>query len=272
MRAAAPSIAYPAARQRPFGALVGHQFRYDLRTYGRNYQSLFFTLGMPVMFLLIFASVFGHGKVSIGGFSMSTSVYYVPGIMTMGIVSASFGNLAASVIGTREAGIYKRRRATPIPAAALIASRALVVVAVSLAITVLLIVIGYAYGASVPARTAPALVLDVIVTTLALCCLGYALASVVRSRDAVMPIVLGITLPLYFISGVFVPSSEIPHWLLDVAAVFPVRHVAAALVSVYNPGTTGSSIRWVDLVIVAAWGGFGLIVAVRRFTWLPRGN
>jgi ABC-2 type transport system permease protein len=110
------------------------------------------------------------------------------------------------------------------------------------------------------------------VSTLSLCCLGFALASVIRGGEAVMPLVLGITLPLYFISGVFVPSTQIPHWLLDVAAIFPVRHMAAALLAVYNPGTRGSGIQPGDLGVIAGWGAFGLVVAIRRFSWLPRGG
>jgi ABC-2 type transport system permease protein len=252
--------------------MVGHQFHYDSFMYARNYQSLFFTLFLPVMFLVIFASVFGHGKVTIGGTEFSVAVYYVPGIIALGVTNASFGNLAAAVVAAREAGIYKRRRATPVPAAALISARALIAVVISLAITGVLLGIGYAYGASIPIHTAPALVLDVVVSTLSLCCLGFALASVIRGGEAVMPLVLGITLPLYFISGVFVPSTQIPHWLLDVAAIFPVRHMAAALLAVYNPSTRGSGIQPGDLGVIAGWGAFGLVVAIRRFSWLPRGG
>ena len=45
-----------------------------------------------------------------------------------------------------------------------------------------------------------------------------------------------------------------------------------ALLAVYNPYTTGAGLRWGDLVILAAWGAVGLIIAVRRFNWLPHGG
>jgi ABC-2 type transport system permease protein len=266
------AIAYElntAAKPRRRTGIVAHEFLYDLRTYVRNRQGVFFSFALPIMFLVIFASVFGHGRVSVGGFSMSEAAYYVPGIMAMGLVSTSFNNLAASIVGNREVGIYKRRRATPVPAGALIAGRTLVAVAASLATTAVLAGIGYAYGASLPGKNVPVLVLDVVVFTFALCCLAFALATVVRGRDAVMPIVMAITLPLYFISGVFVPSTEIPHWLLRVAGFFPIRHMASALLAVYNPHAGGGA-HWTDLAVVAGWGVFGLIIAVRRFSWLPR--
>jgi ABC-2 type transport system permease protein len=252
-----------------------HQFGFDLRAFLRNRQSRFFTLALPVLFLVIFASVFGGtGRtVKVSGGRIETSVSYVPGIMTLGIIAASFVNLVISVTAQREAGVLKRRRATPVSATALIVGRALTAVVTALGITVVLLTIGWAaYGARVPARTAPALAATVIVGTVAFCCLGYALVSVIRDEDAAQPITQAVMLPLYFISGVFISASTLPRWLVDVAAVFPVRHLAAALLVAYNPHTTGAGFAGADLAVVAIWGIGGLAVALRRFSWMPRGR
>jgi len=255
----------------PLGRLIVHEFGSDLRCFRRNTQSVFFTLLMPVLFLVIFASIFRHGTVSVPGGSIGESVYYVPGIIAYGIIAAAFANLMTTVVRNREAGIYKRRRSTPLPASAVIAARTLVAVITALAITVVLLVIGWAaYGASIPGRTAPAFVLDIIVGAVAFCCLGFAIASLVSSVDAAQPVVLAIVLPLSFISGVFIPASALPHWLAEVGYVFPVQPLAAALLAAYNPHTSGSGLRWGYLAIIAAWGVAGLVVAIRRFRWLPR--
>jgi ABC-2 type transport system permease protein len=79
-------------------------------------------------------------------------------------------------------------------------------------------------------------------------------------------------LPLYFISGVFVAVTTLPHWLVDIADVFPVRHLAAALLAAYNPHTSGAGFAGWDLLIVVAWGGAGLLIALKRFSWLPLGR
>ena len=138
--------------------LTLHQSRYDLLAFVRNRQSQFFTLALPVLFLVIFASVFGGGATpprSPGG-QISTSVYYVPGIIALGIIAACFGNLVASVTAQRERGVLKRRRATPVPAAAVIAGRVLTAVVIAVVIAAVLLGIGWAaYGAHVPGRTAP---------------------------------------------------------------------------------------------------------------------
>ena len=67
-----------------------HQSSYDLRAFLRNRQSQFFTLALPVLFLVIFASVFGSGgqTVPVAGGRISTSVSYVPGIIALGVIAA----------------------------------------------------------------------------------------------------------------------------------------------------------------------------------------
>jgi len=272
-----PVTVVPVGRTGPSAmiSMALHQFRYDLRAFLRNGQARFFTLALPVLFLVIFASVFGSANhtISVTGGRIAASVSYVPGIITLGIIAAAFVNLVVSVTAQRESGVLKRRRATPVPASAIIAGRALTAVVIAVGIAAVLVGIGWAaYRAHIPARTAPALVITVVIGAAAFCCLGYALASLIRSQDAAQPITQAVTLPLYFISGVFVAVTVLPHWLVNVADVFPVRHLAAALLVAYNPHTTGSGFAWRDLLIVAAWGAAGLLVALRRFSWLPLGR
>ncbi len=265
---------HATSRGRPdLPGLIAHQFSADLRCFRRNIQSVFFTLVLPVLFLVILASIFRNSTVKVPGGTIKESVYYVPGIIAFGLIAATFSNLTVTVVRNRESGIYKRRRATPLPASAVIIARALVAVLTAVVITALLLIIGWAgYGASIPGRTAPAFVLDVIVGAAVFCCLGFAVASLISNVDAAQPVVQAIVLPLSFISGIFIASSQLPAWLADIGKVFPVQHLVAALLAAYNPYTTGSGLRWGDLAVMAAWGAAGLIVAVRRFRWLPSGG
>ena len=105
---------HDAPRRGPVGMAL-HQFSFDFRALRRNRQAQFFTLALPVMFLVIFASIFGGGSqtVKVSGGRIDTSIAYVPGIMTLGIIAAAFINLVISVTAQRESGVLKRRRATP---------------------------------------------------------------------------------------------------------------------------------------------------------------
>jgi ABC-2 type transport system permease protein len=230
-------------------ALVLHQFRYDQRVFWRNPAAVFFTVGFPVMFLVIFNLVFGHGD-TIQGLGVSVSTYYVPAITSLAVASATFQNLAMSVTIDRENGILKRIRATPMPRWVFIAGRIGNSVVVSVLMLALLATLGrIAYGVEIPWSRMPA-----VLTTLAIAA----------------PITNLALFPLYFLSGVFIPESEIPDGVLNIAGAFPVRHFFEAFFTAWDPATTGAGFEWGDLAVVAAWGVAGLLITIRTFRWVPR--
>lgn len=248
--------------------LVFHQARYDLLSFLRNRQARFFTLMLPLIFLVIFVSVFGNHKV--GPEQVKASTYYVPGLSAMAIIAASFVNLVISLTAQREAGVLKRRRATPVPAWVLIAARTLTAMTISLIVMAVLLVVGrFAYGVRLPSSTIPGVLLTAVVGSATFCVLGYALSTAIGSEDAAQPMVQAIMLPLYFISGVFIPNVNLPGWLQDVAKAFPVQHLAGGLHNAFDPATHGTGIVWSDLGVLALWAAAGLIIALTRFSWTP---
>ncbi len=260
----------PPARPAVHGALglVLHQARYDLVGFLRNRQARFFTAVLPLLFLVIFVSVFGNHTVRATGVKAST--YYVPGISALAVISASFVNLVISITTQREAGILKRRRATPVPAWVLIAGRALAAITVALTVLAVLLLVGrFAYGVRLPSATIPGVALTAVVGSVTFCVLGYALSTAIGSADGAQPTVQAIMLPLYFISGVFIPNVNLPPWLRHVAEVFPVQHLADGLHHAFDPATRGAGVVWSDLGVLALWSAAGLLVALRRFTWAP---
>jgi ABC-2 type transport system permease protein len=101
-------------------------------------------------------------------------------------------------------------------------------------------------------------------------CLGFALAAAIPTAEAAPAVTNATVLPLYFLSGVFIPQDELPNGVLNFADAFPIRHFFEAMFTTWNPHTTGAGFEWGDLAVVAAWGLVGLIVAVRFFRWEPR--
>jgi len=251
--------------------LVAHQLRYDLLVIARDPQSRFFTLVLPIIFMVLLTSLFGNHTHYIGTHPVKNSTYYVPGISTLGIIASSFVNLVITITALRESGILKRRRSTPVPAWVLITSRVLTSAILSIVLVIVIVVIGrIAYGVHLPGSTLPAFVLGVVVGSAAFCCLAFALASFIRNEDSAQPMIQAITLPLYFISGVFVPASQLSKTLRDIADVFPVAHLDKALFKAFDPATTGAGVAGTDLAVLAAWGVAGLAVALWRFSWSPR--
>ena len=251
-------------------ALVIHQFRFDQKTFWRNPAAVFFTVMFPVMFMVIFDLVFG-GSDRIQGLGVDVSTYYVPAIITLAVISATFQNLAMSVTIDREFGILKRGRGTPLPDWVFFAGRIGNSLVVSFAMLALLAGLGkIAYGVDIPWDRLPAVVVSVAVGAAAFCCLGLALTGLIPSESAAAPITNLAIFPLYFLSGVFIPESEIPDGVLHVADAFPVRHFFESFFAAWEPGTSGAAFQWADLAVVAAWGVGGFVLALRIFRWTPR--
>src|SRR5918992_5701597 len=131
-------------------SLVAHQFRFDQKTFWRNPASVFFTALLPVIFLLIFATIFGNDTIDeLGG--VKTTTYYVPAIVTLAVVSATMQSLAISLTVDRENGILKRGRGTPLPNWVFFAGRVGNSIVVSLLMLVLVVALGRViYGVEVP--------------------------------------------------------------------------------------------------------------------------
>ena len=249
--------------------LVIHQFRFDQKVFWRNPASVFFTVMLPLIFLLIFATIFGNDEIEERG--VKTTTYYVPAIISLAVISATMQSLAINLTQDRERGLLKRVRGTPLPTYVFVAGRVGNSLVVSVLMVVLVAVIGrLIYDVSIPTERLPAVLVALGVGAFSFCCLGFALTAAIPSEDAAPAISNAVVLPLYFISGIFIPDSEIPQGVLNFADLFPIRHFFEAFFTAWDPNTTGAGFDWGDLAIVAAWGVAGLLVALFAFRWEPR--
>lgn len=251
-------------------ALAFHQFRYDQKTFWRNPASVFFTVMLPLIFLFIFATIFGDERIAERG-GVKTTTYYVPGIIALAVISACTTSVAIRLTESRESGMLKRVRGTPLPAWVFVAGR----VGNALVISVLMVVLVAAagrvvYGVELPGSTLPATVLTLAVGAACFCCLGFALTTVIPSEDAAPAVTNATVLPLYFISGIFIPDSEIPGGVLSFADLFPIRHFFEAFFTAWDPATGGAGLELGHLAVIVAWGFAGFLVALAAFRWEPR--
>lgn len=250
--------------------LVLHEFRFDQKVFWRNPSSVFFTALLPVIFLVIFATIFGGSRIETLG-NIETTAYYIPAIVTLAVVSATFVSLAMNVTIAREAGLLKRVRGTPLPAWVFIAGLVGNAFVISLVMLAAITLIGtILYGVPVPWSHLPAVIVTLLVGAAAFCCLGLALSAAIPTREAASAITNLISLPLYFLSGVFIPETEVPDGVLTVAGILPVRPFFQAFLSSWDPVSAGAGFEWGHLGVVALWGLAGLLIAARWFRWSPR--
>jgi len=252
-------------------ALVGHQFRYDQKAFWRNPASVFFTVMFPVIVFLILAVVFNGETVDVRG-GVEATTYYVPAIMSLSIISATMQTLAMTLVIAREDGRLKRGRGTPMPPWVFIAGSIGNSIVVALMMLVLLAAIGgILYGVDIPWDRLPAILLSLVVGAASFCCLGIALTAAIPSQDAAAAIVNALLLPLYFLSGVFIPEDQLPNGVITFADLFPVRHFFDAFFDAYVPAG-GPAVSWDNLAVVALWGVAGALLAIKFFRWTPRSS
>jgi ABC-2 type transport system permease protein len=191
------------------------------------------------------------------------------GLFGYGAVNTAFGGLAIILVTRRESGVLKRLRATPLPPATYVAAVLLSFLLLFALQAVALLGLGaLAFGASMP-ENGLGFAGGVVLGVGCFAGLGVGAAALIRSADGVSAVVNVITLPMAFLSGAFGPTRDYPGFLQAVADVLPLTYFIDIVNGVYLDGDS----LFADptaLGVVAAWGAAGLVVALRRFSWMPR--
>lgn len=253
--------------------LLRHQFVYEEKRFWRDPAGVFFAAAFPLIFLFVFIAIIGrHNEAgTVDGHVLSSPVYYLASCLTLAITSANFVNLPIALTASRERGVLKRMRGTPLPPWVFLAARTLVSLVMSLLLVVLTLLAVFAfYGVAVPARSLAAVLLTLVLGTCSFCALGFALTTLTRSEGTAAAFANCIAFPLYFVSGLFARLDVIPETMRDVAGFFPVNRVFTSLAVAFDPNETGLVLRGWDLLVICLWGVAGFLVALRFFRWNPR--
>ncbi|HEX6537954.1 MAG TPA: ABC transporter permease [Candidatus Dormibacteraeota bacterium] len=250
--------------------ILRRQLGYEQRIFWRTPAAAFFAFMFPIIFLVVFATLFKGSTAHVGAVSVSWNDYYIPALVTFGVIGACYTNIASSLSIRRDSGVLKRFRGTPLPPWAFMLAVVLSSLIVAAILTVLTVVFGIlVYGVHVPHHIG-ALVLTLAVGAMSFCALGLAMTVVIPNAEAAPAIINGVILPVIFISGTFFPVDP-SSVLAKIAEYFPVRHFITSMFNAFDPAQqSATGLSGNDLIIMAAWGAVGLFIAVRRFRWEPR--
>jgi ABC-2 type transport system permease protein len=178
-------------------------------------------------------------------------------------------NAALSLIAVisiyREGGILKRLRATPLRPAVILGAHVLVKL-VFTGLSLLLLVLAGRRFYPVPLHAHVAgFALAIVVTTVAILCMGFVIASMVGTARFAQLTGSAIFYPMLAISGMFVPLSSMPRpWAL-LGSVLPMSHAVALL--------RGAWVGTDWLVLAPHLGALALTIAIclalttRVFRW-----
>jgi ABC-2 type transport system permease protein len=251
--------------------------RIEVTTFFREREAVVFIFALPAVLLLLLGSIFNSEHLQVPG--VTTGQLYAAGMIAGGIMATSYQYLGISVAAERDQGMLKRLYGTPLPHAAYFIGKIIQVFVCLIAEVALLMIVGVAfYHLHLPSTPGKWLTLAWICLLGGTACalLGLGVSSLARSARSASPIITLPFLVLEFISGIFVPFSDVPRALQTVAAIFPLKWMAQGLRSVFLPPQAAAlepAHSWelgrVALVL-ALWVAAGLVLCIRTFRWQTR--
>lgn len=244
----------------------------EIIQFTRQKEAVVFTIFFPVILLAIFGSVFKNTIAP----DVTFSQYFVAGMIASGLVNTGFQNIAINIPLERDMGAIKRLRGTPLPITSYFIGKAISVFA-SMAVQVLiLLIIGTAFfGLNMPTEPSKWLTFTwiLILGTASSTALGVAFSSVPKNGRGASAIVSPVVIVLQFFSGVFFVFTQLPGWMQQVAAIFPLKWLTQGMRSVFLPDSFASqevAQSWESgrtALILVIWLAVGLFLAVKTFRW-----
>ena len=244
-----------------------HELRTEQLLFWRNREAAFFTFFLPVIFFLIFGSVYGSDYIKQE--HLKASPFLEAGMIGYGVAATCFAGLGISLVVRRESGVLKRIRATPLPPAIYILGVLASTFVVFLIEAVLIIVIGRLLFSVALPHAIGSLLFVLALGALAFAAMGLGITGLVRSSEGSSAVINAVYLPMAIISGTFFTPKTYPGFLKAIANILPLTH--------YTRLTRDVMLRnehfWSDgtaIAVVLAWGAVGVVGAIRGFRWQPR--
>ncbi|MFZ0833005.1 MAG: ABC transporter permease [Mycobacterium sp.] len=189
----------------------------------------------PIMFVLLFAFVFGASITNTGG--PSYREFLLPGIQAQTIVFTAFV-VAAGITSDIEQGVIDRFRSLPIARSSVLIGRSVAgLIHSSIGIVVMAatgLAIGWRIRGSV-AEAALAFAL-VLVFGFGIIWFGILVGSLMRSVEAVNGVMFTLLFPITFLANTFAPTEPMSHWLRVIAEWNPVSSLAQAMRELWGNG------------------------------------
>lgn len=254
---------------------------YEIRSYFRQGDTVFFTFLFPLLMLSIFAVAFSDAEFgrTPDGDEMTAAQYYLPAMLAAGVLLSGLQNMATDIAMEKSDGTLKRLAGSPLsPVSYFFGKIGQVLVTGIVQAAVLIAVAATAFGVPLPdepeAWVTFAWVFLLGVTTCAI--LGIGMSALPRSGKSATAVIIPTVLVLQFISGVYIQFSLLPDWLQQIANVFPLAWLALGMRAVFLPDSyasleAGEEWNLMGVAIVCGiWLVAGLIVTRLTFRWIRR--
>ena len=196
--------------------------------------------------------------------------FVVPGIVSLAIMQSALFGVVFTLVRLRNQGVLKRLHATPISPRHFLAGALFTRMLLLIMQTYVLLLVGiFVSGVEVSPGYA-AFWLEVIPLVLlggvVFASLGLAVSGIAKTENTAAPLANIISLPMMFLSGVFIPHSVIPDWVVAIAQFLPLTFLADAMRGMVNSGET-LFVQGGSIIGLAVWAAISFGLAVRAFRW-----
>ena len=254
---------------------------YELKTYVRTPDAMFFNFLFPIMMLVIFTLAFSNMELDIPGVDriLTSADVYLPAMLAMGVLVSGTQNLGIDIAIERHDGTLRRLAGTPISQVSYFIGKFGQALISGTAQAVFLILIArFVFGAYLPEDPGSWFTLAWVfyLGLVAASVLGIAISALPRSAKSANSVILPPVLILQFISGVYLSFADLPSWLQNVASVFPLKWMAQGFRAVFYPDqfkVAELGGQWyLDQVALtlAAWVLLGTLLTLATFRWIKR--
>lgn len=228
-------------------------------------QPIWIILGMiqPILYLVLFGPLL-EASTKAAGTGTNPFNWFIPGLL---IQTALFGSafVGFGLIAELRYGVVERMRVTPMSRFAMLLGRSLRDVVILVTQAAVMMVIAIPFGLSIdPAGAAVTLALLALIGLL-IAPLSYTAGLVLKSEDALAPLVQGIALPLLLLSGILLPMALAPEWLQSLASLNPLTHAVDAARALFN-GDWGNPEIAIGVGVTAVIAAFALWLGSRSFS------
>jgi ABC transporter DrrB family efflux protein len=216
----------------------------SLARIAREPESLMDVTIQPVLFVLLFAYVFGGAIPLPGGGNYHE--YLIGGMLAMGLAATAPGT-AVALVTDMSSGLIDRFRSLPTARAAVLTGRTVADLMTQVIGTAVVAGVGLAIGWRIHSSAADAAAAFglALLFGYAFTWLGACLGMVLRSPEAAQQMGFVLFLPLTFVSNAFVPTQGMPGWLQAIADWNPMSALAAASRHLFgNPNPAASVQAW----------------------------
>jgi ABC-2 type transport system permease protein len=240
-------------------------FRRQLQLMLRQPAWLIIGLIQPILYLVFFGPLLTRvASGGLPGFPAGNSYsFFVPGLLIqLGLFGAAFVGFA--IIADWRAGVIERFRVTPVSRLALLSGRVLRDVLTLLVQAIILVLAGVAFGLRAPVGGVLVGLGFIAIVAVSLSAISYTVGLLLKSEDALAPLLNMIVVPLMLLSGIMLPMTLGPGWLQGIARVTPFRYIIDAMRAAFQ-GSYGGAVMLEGVGVAVGLAAVCLWVASRAF-------